>query len=68
MIIVYFQNIQGEIYDDLLVTVVLIMFLAMISYNIITGDTLSKVFQRIPGGTSIYLFCIVIYIIIIIWK
>ncbi|KAM6178050.1 putative sodium-coupled neutral amino acid transporter 11 [Rhynchocyon petersi] len=24
-------------------------FIAMISYNIITGDTLSKVFQRIPG-------------------
>lgn len=23
---------------------------AMISYNIITGDTLTKVFQRIPGG------------------
>lgn len=22
----------------------------MISYNIITGDTLTKVFQRIPGG------------------
>lgn len=36
--------------------VVLTMFLAMISYNIITGDTLSKVFQRIPGGMSIYLF------------
>lgn len=61
MITVYFQNIQGEIYDDLLVTVVLIVFLAMISYNIITGDTLSKVLQRIPGGTSIYLFYIVIH-------
>ncbi|XP_036900459.1 putative sodium-coupled neutral amino acid transporter 11 isoform X2 [Sturnira hondurensis] len=24
-------------------------FIAMISYNIITGDTLSKIFQRIPG-------------------
>ncbi|KAM7104325.1 putative sodium-coupled neutral amino acid transporter 11 isoform 2-T2 [Molossus nigricans] len=24
-------------------------FIAMISYNIVTGDTLSKVFQRIPG-------------------
>ncbi|XP_052037105.1 putative sodium-coupled neutral amino acid transporter 11 isoform X1 [Apodemus sylvaticus] len=24
-------------------------FIAMISYNIITGDTLSKVFQRLPG-------------------
>ncbi|KAL0963797.1 hypothetical protein UPYG_G00313700 [Umbra pygmaea] len=24
-------------------------FIAMISYNIITGDTLTKVFQRIPG-------------------
>ncbi|KAF4087055.1 hypothetical protein AMELA_G00091230 [Ameiurus melas] len=24
-------------------------FIAMISYNIITGDTMSKVFQRIPG-------------------
>lgn len=23
---------------------------AMISYNITTGDTLTKVFQRIPGG------------------
>lgn len=30
--------------------------LAMISYNIITGDTLSKIFQRIPGGESMYLF------------
>lgn len=30
--------------------IILIMYLAMISYNIITGDTLSKVFQRIPGG------------------
>ncbi|XP_061308128.1 putative sodium-coupled neutral amino acid transporter 11 isoform X1 [Pezoporus flaviventris] len=28
-------------------------FIAMISYNIITGDTLTKVFQRIPGvGTD----------------
>uniref|UniRef100_A0A3B3I5S9 Putative sodium-coupled neutral amino acid transporter 11 n=1 Tax=Oryzias latipes TaxID=8090 RepID=A0A3B3I5S9_ORYLA len=25
-------------------------FIAMISYNITTGDTLTKVFQRIPGG------------------
>ncbi|XP_025978211.1 putative sodium-coupled neutral amino acid transporter 11 isoform X5 [Dromaius novaehollandiae] len=25
-------------------------FIAMISYNIITGDTLTKVFQRVPGG------------------
>lgn len=24
--------------------------LAMISYNIITGDTLTKVFQKVPGG------------------
>uniref|UniRef100_A0A452SNP6 Putative sodium-coupled neutral amino acid transporter 11 n=1 Tax=Ursus americanus TaxID=9643 RepID=A0A452SNP6_URSAM len=31
-------------------------FIAMISYNIITGDTLSKIFQRIPGGESMYLF------------
>ncbi|XP_027767295.1 putative sodium-coupled neutral amino acid transporter 11 isoform X3 [Empidonax traillii] len=27
-------------------------FIAMISYNIITGDTLTKVFQRIPGDDS----------------
>uniref|UniRef100_A0A8C8VMD9 Putative sodium-coupled neutral amino acid transporter 11 n=1 Tax=Pelusios castaneus TaxID=367368 RepID=A0A8C8VMD9_9SAUR len=25
-------------------------FIAMISYNILTGDTLTKVFQTIPGG------------------
>lgn len=41
--------------------IVLIMCLAMISYNIITGDTLSKVFQRIPGGKSVYLFYIVFH-------
>ncbi|XP_028603252.2 putative sodium-coupled neutral amino acid transporter 11 isoform X1 [Podarcis muralis] len=27
-------------------------FIAMISYNIITGDTLTKVFQRIPGAVD----------------
>ncbi|KAK7938669.1 hypothetical protein WMY93_001995 [Mugilogobius chulae] len=27
-------------------------FIAMISYNITTGDTLTKVFLRIPGGTT----------------
>ncbi|XP_040331174.1 putative sodium-coupled neutral amino acid transporter 11 isoform X2 [Herpailurus yagouaroundi] len=31
-------------------------FIAMISYNIITGDTLSKVFQRIPGVDPANLF------------
>ncbi|XP_008057862.1 putative sodium-coupled neutral amino acid transporter 11 isoform X2 [Carlito syrichta] len=31
-------------------------FIAMISYNIIAGDTLSKVFQRIPGVDSGNLF------------
>ncbi|KAL1786432.1 sodium-coupled neutral amino acid transporter 11 isoform X1 [Sigmodon hispidus] len=31
-------------------------FIAMISYNIITGDTLSKVFQRIPGADPGSLF------------
>lgn len=31
---------------------------AMISYNIITGDTMSKVFQRIPGGMLIYIIVI----------
>lgn len=41
--------------------IIIIMFLAMISYNIVTGDTLSKVFQRIPGGKSIYLFYIIIH-------
>ncbi|NXU58952.1 AVT2 protein, partial [Turnix velox] len=28
-------------------------FIAMISYNIITGDTLTKVFQRIPGVAAV---------------
>ncbi len=27
-----------------------IVYIAMISYNIITGDTLTKVFMRIQGG------------------
>ncbi|KAJ7405302.1 putative sodium-coupled neutral amino acid transporter 11 [Willisornis vidua] len=32
-------------------------FIAMISYNIITGDTLTKVFQRIPGGDIFENYC-----------
>uniref|UniRef100_A0A8D2L0W5 Putative sodium-coupled neutral amino acid transporter 11 n=1 Tax=Varanus komodoensis TaxID=61221 RepID=A0A8D2L0W5_VARKO len=40
-------------------------FIAMISYNIITGDTLTKVFQRIPGdnlfiGRHVLILCVTI--------
>ncbi|XP_053147335.1 putative sodium-coupled neutral amino acid transporter 11 isoform X2 [Hemicordylus capensis] len=43
-------------------------FIAMISYNIITGDTLTKVFQRIPGvdqdnlliGRHVIILCVTI--------
>ena len=41
---------QDKNITSLLMTILVPVFSAMISYNIITGDTLSKVFQRLPGG------------------